>query len=207
MHKYDRAEMKKVIAEAEAKSAEHLPTHFGPENNLLPELAEIFRSYGETGRGKRRFYLHNEQEAAPVRPAARHLHAVGRVPRAHRPAVLRRPARRLCRRGSRRRPACRPGRRRGAGGEPRVDPEDPPRHRGPRLLGRGGDAHHPAPHARLRESHLPAVLAHPHQLPARADGRHLQPVHLARHPDAGRIAGGDPLPRLPRRSISPTCST
>jgi phosphoribulokinase len=65
MHKYDRTEMKKVIADAEAKNAEHLPTHFGPENNLLPELAEIFRSYGETGRGKRRFYLHNEQEAAP----------------------------------------------------------------------------------------------------------------------------------------------
>jgi phosphoribulokinase len=65
MHKYDRAEMKKVIAEAEAKNAENLPTHFGPENNLLPELAEIFRGYGETGRGKRRFYLHNEQEAAP----------------------------------------------------------------------------------------------------------------------------------------------
>jgi phosphoribulokinase len=65
MHKYDRAEMKKVIAEAEARNDENLPTHFGPENNLLPELAEIFKGYGETGRGKRRFYLHNEAEAAP----------------------------------------------------------------------------------------------------------------------------------------------
>jgi phosphoribulokinase len=65
MHKYDRAEMKKVIADAEAKNAEHLPTHFGPDCNLLPELAEIFKAYGETGHGKRRFYLHNDEEAAP----------------------------------------------------------------------------------------------------------------------------------------------
>ena len=42
-----------------------------------------------------------------------------------------------------------------------------------RLLHRGGGRHHPAPHARLRELHLPAVLAHAHEFPARADGRHL----------------------------------
>jgi phosphoribulokinase len=34
--------------------------------------------------------------------------------------------------------------------------------------GRGGDRHHPAPHARLRALHLPAVRAHARQLPARA---------------------------------------
>ena len=65
MHKYDRAAMKKVIAEAEAAGTEHLPTHFGPDCNELAELAGIFKSYGESGRGKRRFYLHNEAEAAP----------------------------------------------------------------------------------------------------------------------------------------------
>ncbi|MBI4754150.1 MAG: phosphoribulokinase [Betaproteobacteria bacterium] len=64
MHRYDRVEMKKVIAEAEA-AGEPAPTHFGANANLLPELADMFREYGESGRGKRRFYLHNDEEAAP----------------------------------------------------------------------------------------------------------------------------------------------
>ncbi len=64
MHKYDRAEMKKVVADAEARN-EPAPTHFGPNANELAELESIFKTYGETGHGKRRFYLHNAEEAAP----------------------------------------------------------------------------------------------------------------------------------------------
>ena len=64
MHKYDRAEMKKVVADAEARN-EQAPTHFGPDANELAELESIFKNYGETGHGKRRFYLHNDEEAAP----------------------------------------------------------------------------------------------------------------------------------------------
>ena len=64
MHRYDRAEMKKVVAEAEARN-ERAPTHFGPEANELTELETIFKTYGETGAGKRRFYLHNDEEARP----------------------------------------------------------------------------------------------------------------------------------------------
>jgi phosphoribulokinase len=64
MHRYDRAEMKKVVAEAEARN-ERTPTHFGPDANELAELEAIFKNYGETGHGKRRFYLHNDEEAAP----------------------------------------------------------------------------------------------------------------------------------------------
>jgi phosphoribulokinase len=64
MHKYDRAEMKKFVAEAEARN-DPAPTHFGPNCNELAELEGIFKTYGETGRGKRRFYLHNDEEAAP----------------------------------------------------------------------------------------------------------------------------------------------
>ncbi|HTY03104.1 MAG TPA: phosphoribulokinase [Rhodocyclaceae bacterium] len=64
MHKYDRAEMKKVVADAEARN-ERAPTHFGPDANELAELEGIFKTYGDTGHGKRRFYLHNEEEAAP----------------------------------------------------------------------------------------------------------------------------------------------
>ncbi len=63
MHKYDRAEMKRVIAEAEARN-EPAPTHFGPSANELKELESIFSTYGETGGGKCRFYLHNDEEAA-----------------------------------------------------------------------------------------------------------------------------------------------
>lgn len=65
MHKYDRAEMKRVIAEAEARSDCSLPTHFGPSCNELAELESIFGTYAECGQGRRRFYLHNDEEAAP----------------------------------------------------------------------------------------------------------------------------------------------
>ena len=65
MHRYDRAEMKRVIAEAEARSDCGLPTHFGPSCNELPELENIFKTYAECGQGRRRFYLHNEDEATP----------------------------------------------------------------------------------------------------------------------------------------------
>jgi len=63
-HRYDRAEMKVKLAEATARGDNHF-SHFGPENNLFKELEDLFRTYGETGRGRVRHYLHNEQEAAP----------------------------------------------------------------------------------------------------------------------------------------------
>jgi phosphoribulokinase len=65
-HRHDRLEMKKMMAEASAKGDHHF-SHFGPENNLFAELEELFRIYGETGRGKIRRYLHDEKEAAPFK--------------------------------------------------------------------------------------------------------------------------------------------
>ncbi|MDE2306198.1 MAG: phosphoribulokinase [Gammaproteobacteria bacterium] len=65
-HRYNREEMKAKMAEASARGDQHL-SHFGPENNLFKELEETFRVYGETGRGRIRRYLHNEQEAAAYR--------------------------------------------------------------------------------------------------------------------------------------------
>jgi phosphoribulokinase len=53
-----------VVADAEARG-ERAPTHFGPDSNELAELEGIFKTYSETGHGKRRFYLHNDEEAAP----------------------------------------------------------------------------------------------------------------------------------------------
>lgn len=60
-HRYGRAEMGRVIAAATAEGRN--VSHFGPEANLICELASLFEVYGETGKGKRRYYVHNEEEA------------------------------------------------------------------------------------------------------------------------------------------------
>jgi phosphoribulokinase len=62
-HRYDRAEMRRLLEEA-AQSGTSL-SHFGPDANLFVELEALFRSYGQTGTGKARKYLHNAEEAAP----------------------------------------------------------------------------------------------------------------------------------------------
>ena len=62
-HRYDRAEMKALMAEDE-KSGGHL-SHFGPEANLFGEIETLFRTYADTGTGNRRYYLHNAEEAEP----------------------------------------------------------------------------------------------------------------------------------------------
>lgn len=64
-HRYDRAEMK-VAIEAASKEGRTL-SHFGPDANLFDKLEALFRSYGETGTGKLRKYLHNDSEAAPYK--------------------------------------------------------------------------------------------------------------------------------------------
>lgn len=68
-HRYDREEMKAKMEERMADGDNHF-SHFGPEANLLADLEELFREYGETGRGKRRQYIHDAEEArrygAPV---------------------------------------------------------------------------------------------------------------------------------------------
>ena len=61
-HRYDRAEMKKAMADAEAKGNTHF-SHFGEDANLLGELENTFRSWSETGTGKTRHYVHDATEA------------------------------------------------------------------------------------------------------------------------------------------------
>ena len=64
-HRFDREEMKKAIQMSEkAGVCEHI-SHFGPEANLFEEIEALFKTYGETGSGKRRYYLHNDAEAEP----------------------------------------------------------------------------------------------------------------------------------------------
>ncbi|MCW8951345.1 MAG: phosphoribulokinase, partial [Rhodospirillales bacterium] len=58
-HKYDREEMREAIATA-AKNGNPNFSHFGMDANLLDELANLYKTYGETGTGKRRFYVHDE---------------------------------------------------------------------------------------------------------------------------------------------------
>ena len=60
-HRFNRVEMKKRMAAAR-KKGEYF-SHFGRNANLFGELANLFKTYKETGKGKRRYYLHNEEEA------------------------------------------------------------------------------------------------------------------------------------------------
>ena len=62
-HRYDRAEMK-VAIDKFAKEGKQL-SHFGPEANHFDLLADTFKAYGDTGKCKRRYYLHSDEEAAP----------------------------------------------------------------------------------------------------------------------------------------------
>ncbi len=55
-HRYNRVEMKEKV------SKDHL-SHFGPAANLFDKLEELFRTYGKSGEGKKRYYLHNQEEA------------------------------------------------------------------------------------------------------------------------------------------------
>ena len=61
-HRWDRAEMRRMMAEKGA-SGDHHFSHFGEEANLLAELEETFRSYGATGTGRTRTYVHDADEA------------------------------------------------------------------------------------------------------------------------------------------------
>ena len=61
-HRFDRAAMKEAQLKAEA-AGNHRFSHFGPEANLFEELEAVFRTYGETGRGKTRHYVHDDREA------------------------------------------------------------------------------------------------------------------------------------------------
>jgi phosphoribulokinase len=60
-HRYDRKEMKVEMAAA-AEQHRNL-SHFGPEANRFDLLEELFASYGESGTGKKRYYIHSQEEA------------------------------------------------------------------------------------------------------------------------------------------------
>ncbi len=61
-HRYERGPMKQAMAEALARGENF--SHFGPDANLFTKLEELFRVYGESGNGEKRYYLHSIEEAA-----------------------------------------------------------------------------------------------------------------------------------------------
>ncbi|MDX5445331.1 MAG: phosphoribulokinase [Zoogloeaceae bacterium] len=61
-HRYTREEMKRIIDEAEARGERGI-SHFGPDANLLEDLEALFRGYGESGVGRKRVYIHNEEQS------------------------------------------------------------------------------------------------------------------------------------------------
>ncbi len=60
-HKFDRVTFKEKAKEFEA--AGKRLSHFSDEANLFDKIAELFKSYGETGKGKVRTYVHDDEEA------------------------------------------------------------------------------------------------------------------------------------------------
>lgn len=62
-HSLTRKEFKKAVKKAEAQGNFHF-SHFGPEGNHFDKIEELFKSYGKTGMGKKRYYVHNAAEAA-----------------------------------------------------------------------------------------------------------------------------------------------
>lgn len=59
-HRYDRQEMRRLVAEAQ-RNGTHF-SHFSVEANCLEALEALFRQYGETGTGRRRHYIHNDED-------------------------------------------------------------------------------------------------------------------------------------------------
>ena len=61
-HRYDRVDMKRVMAEEAERGNNHF-SHFGPAANRLEDLENVFSEFSETGTGKTRHYIHDDDEA------------------------------------------------------------------------------------------------------------------------------------------------
>ncbi len=60
-HRYDRAEMaSRMVEEMNAGNRDF--SHFGSEANLFAELEQLFKDYGEGGRGQMRRYIHVDDD-------------------------------------------------------------------------------------------------------------------------------------------------
>lgn len=64
-HSLNRMEFRAAVAEAEKKGNNNF-SHFGPEANDFAALASLFKTYGDTGGGQRRYYIHSQDEAVEL---------------------------------------------------------------------------------------------------------------------------------------------
>ncbi|TCK38618.1 phosphoribulokinase [Paraburkholderia sp. BL8N3] len=62
-HRFDRLGMREAMKQSERDGVLNF-SHFGPGANLLEDLEQLFASYGESGTGKFRRYIHDDAEAA-----------------------------------------------------------------------------------------------------------------------------------------------
>jgi len=62
-HRFNRVDMKKAMAAAAEQGNDNF-SHFGPGANLFSDIESLFKVYSESGSGRRRLYLHNEEDAA-----------------------------------------------------------------------------------------------------------------------------------------------
>jgi phosphoribulokinase len=61
-HRYNRADMRQRMADAEKAGNRHY-SHFGEDANILAELEKTFADYSATGGGLTRTYVHDSEEA------------------------------------------------------------------------------------------------------------------------------------------------
>lgn len=62
LHSLDRMAFRAAAAEA-AKAGHSTFSHFGPEANHFDKIQDTFKTYGESGMCKRRYYVHSDEEA------------------------------------------------------------------------------------------------------------------------------------------------
>ena len=63
MHRYNRLEMREAMKQQQAAGNDSF-SHFSPDANLLSDLSTTFKTFGETGSGRVRKYIHDDAEAA-----------------------------------------------------------------------------------------------------------------------------------------------
>jgi phosphoribulokinase len=61
-HRFSRVEMRERVRQADQGEGPQI-SHFGPESNLLADLAGTFAAYGQSGAGQVRRYVHDAAEA------------------------------------------------------------------------------------------------------------------------------------------------
>ncbi len=62
-HSLTRVQFREQVKAAEAAGNKHF-SHFGPYANHFDRLEALFKTYGETGGGEKRYYIHSDEEAA-----------------------------------------------------------------------------------------------------------------------------------------------